>query len=85
MGGDNCAITNCTASRTINRGLNAEKDAWTRREKLLNFIWTQWTGGFLEQRKKPDAKIFICSHHFKQECFKIGKFDQYIFQSYSCS
>ena len=27
-----------------------------------------------EKKKKTDANIYICSRHFKPECFKTGKF-----------
>ena len=81
MGGENCAFTNCTANRTYNKGLSYHKipkkglsmknDAW--REKLIQKInrEDQW---FTEQKKKADANIYICSRHFKPECFKTGKF-----------
>ena len=81
MGGENCAFTNCTANRTYNKGLsyhkipkkglNMKNDAW--REKLIQKInrEDQW---FTEQKKKADANIYICSRHFKPECFKTGKF-----------
>ena len=81
MGGENCAFTNCTANRTYNKGLSYHKipkkglsmknDAW--REKLIQKINREdrW---FTEQKKKADANIYICSRHFKPECFKTGKF-----------
>ena len=84
MGGENCAVPHCTANRSVHKqlsyhrvpkkGVSSKKGEW--REKLLHRInrEDQW---FVNERKKLDANIFICSRHFKPECFSVGKFQLY--------
>lgn len=77
MGGANCAVPTCPAKNSRHKGLSFHRiprmgvsDPW-RRQVLAKIDRVDRT--FLEQSKQHHAKLWVCSRHYKPECFKTGE------------
>lgn len=72
MGGANCAVVGCSACSSRHKGLSFHHFP----KKGTN---DEWRTALIEKINRSDSsfnpdKAWICSRHFKDFCFKTGKF-----------